>query len=207
MVGRIGELVSGFTVVIFLIRLGYGLANCETSGRPIYLYIQTLYLQIKFMAESNVIKKSSGANNPSPVGCTSFKLRQLSRRVTQHYEKYFSGTGIKITQYSLLSHIAHLGPVMPGELARKMDMGPSTLTRNLQPLVTAGWVEVNEGADGRSRMVTLTQSGQALYQDARRNWRAAQTALNQKLGKGTVAALHDLLDQGLHVFHDEDALE
>ena len=78
------------------------------------------------------------ASAPTPVGCTNFKLRQLTRRVTQHYDQHLAGSGLKITQYSLLTHVDKLGPLAPGELARRMDMGASTLTRNLQPLVAAG---------------------------------------------------------------------
>ena len=40
-----------------------------------------------------------------PQGCTSFKLRQLMRRVTQHYDLELAKAGLKTTQYSLLSHV------------------------------------------------------------------------------------------------------
>ena len=42
------------------------------------------------------------------LGCTNFKLRQLMRRVAQHYDLEIAGTGLKITQYSLLSHVLKL---------------------------------------------------------------------------------------------------
>jgi len=100
-----------------------------------------------------------------------------------------------------------LGPVAPGELARRMDMGASTLTRNLQPLVAAGWLEISEGADARSRLVHITEAGREMRRQAQRRWKAAQLALNDKLGAATVAALHGLLDQGLAAFHDEDTHE
>jgi DNA-binding MarR family transcriptional regulator len=140
----------------------------------------------------------------TPVGCTNFKLRQLTRRVTQHYDQHLAGSGLKITQYSLLAHVDKLGPVAPGELARRMDMGASTLTRNLQPLVAAGWLEMGEGADARSRLVHITEAGREVRRLAQRRWKAAQLALNDKLGVATVAALHGLLDQGLAAFHEGD---
>lgn len=132
-----------------------------------------------------------------PVGCTNFKLRRLTRRVTQHYDQYLAQVGLRITQYSLLSHVDLLGPLPSGDLARRMDMDASTLSRNLRPLLAAGWVSTGEGADGRSRVVAITPSGHALRRQAQRHWKAAQLALNQKLGPATVVALHDLLDQGL----------
>ncbi|HEY9239640.1 MAG TPA: MarR family winged helix-turn-helix transcriptional regulator, partial [Burkholderiaceae bacterium] len=94
-----------------------------------------------------------------PSGCSSFKLRQLSRRVSQHFDQIVGAAGLKTTQYSLLSHVVRLGPVRPGDLAAAMEMDASTLTRNLQPLVAQGWVEVGPGDDGRSRFVTASDAG------------------------------------------------
>ncbi|WP_066269615.1 MarR family winged helix-turn-helix transcriptional regulator [Hydrogenophaga palleronii] len=144
------------------------------------------------------------ASSVTPVGCTNFKLRQLTRRVTQHYDQHLTGSGLKITQYSLLTHVDRLGPLAPGALARRMDMGASTLTRNLQPMVAAGWLALGEGADARSRSVHITDTGRELRRQVQRRWKAAQVALNEKLGVATVAALHALLDQGLAAFHEED---
>jgi hypothetical protein len=46
-----------------------------------------------------------------------------------------------------------------------------------------------------------------MRRQAQRRWKAAQLALNDKLGAATVVALHDLLDQGLAAFHEEDTHE
>ena len=146
----------------------------------------------------------TNASAATPVGCTNFKLRQLTRRVTQHYDQHLAGMGLKITQYSLLAHVDRLGPLAPGELARRMDMSASTLSRNLQPMVAAGWLALGEGVDARSRLVSITDAGLELRRQAQRRWKAAQVALNDKLGVATVAALHGLLDQGLAAFHEED---
>lgn len=143
----------------------------------------------------------------TPSGCTNFKLRQLTRRVTQHYDHHLARAGLKTTQYSLLSHIAKLGPLAPGELARQMALDASTLTRNLQPLVAAGWVVVGEGVNARSRLLTLTDAGRELRQQAQRHWKAAQVELNGLLGPSMVAALHGLLDQAMAAFEPEVADE
>ncbi len=66
-----------------------------------------------------------------PRGCTNLKLRQLARRVTQHYDVELGKAGLKTTQYSLLSYVLRLGPLRPGDLAQAMTLDASTLTRNL----------------------------------------------------------------------------
>jgi len=129
-----------------------------------------------------------------PRGCTNLKLRQLSRAVTRHYDAYVARTGLKNTQYSLLSHVVLLGPIQPGELARCMRLDASTLTRNLQPLLAQGWVEIGPGADARSRSIGATAAGRAKRAEAQRAWKQAQLALNEQLGEDRVAQLHELID-------------
>jgi DNA-binding MarR family transcriptional regulator len=130
-------------------------------------------------------------------GCTNFKLRQVSRRVSQRYDQELAKAGIKTTQYSLLTHLVKLGPIRPGDLAQAMTMDASTLTRNVKPLVAAGWVELGAGADGRSRLVGLTAAGREKWTESRRHWRVAQASLNQLLGADRVQALHVLIDESL----------
>ena len=130
-----------------------------------------------------------------PRGCTNLKLRQLTRRVTQHFDAEMGAIGLKTTQFSLLSCVDKLGPLRPGALAAQMKMEPSTLTRNLKPLVAAGWVVLGQGSDARSRMVSITDEGRAMRASAQRHWRLAQTRLNEKLGWDRVAALHAMVHE------------
>ena len=140
---------------------------------------------------------TSHSGDIKPQGCTNMKLRQLMRRVTQHYDAEVGKTGLKGTQYSLLSHVFKLGPLRPGDLARAMKVDASTLTRNLKPLVAAGWLTLEAGSDGRSRLVSITDSGREKRAEAQRRWRVAQEGINQILGVDQVLALHALIDESL----------
>lgn len=131
---------------------------------------------------------------PKPQGCTNLKLRQLTRMVTRHYDLYIHATGLKNTQYALLSHVVALGPIRPSDLAKRMQMDASTLTRNLQPLAAQGWLTIGAGSDARSRLIEATEAGRAKRAEAQCVWKAAQLALNERLGVERVVALHDLLD-------------
>jgi DNA-binding MarR family transcriptional regulator len=135
---------------------------------------------------------------PALQGCTNLKLRQLGRLVSRHYEAHLAGSGLRITQYSLLSAVVKLGPVGLGELASVLRLDGSTLSRNLQPLLDQGLVEVRAGeADARSRVALATAAGQAQRAEAQRAWKQAQLALNQRLGVERVATLHALIDESL----------
>lgn len=139
-----------------------------------------------------------------PRGCTSFKVRQLSRRLSQHYDAEVSQSGLKTTQYSLLSHLARLGPTRPVDLAAELKMTASTLSRNLQPLIVAGWITQGAGADARSRLVQLTEEGEIKRHEALAHWKTAQQKLNALLGVERVLALHLLIDEAMELLGGED---
>lgn len=137
------------------------------------------------------------ASNPTalPRGCTNFKLRQLLRRVSLVYDHAMAECGLKITQYSLLTHVEKLGPITQADLAKTMGMDSSTLSRNLRPLESAGWVAVHAGGDARSHAVSLTANGREKRTQAQTLWRQAQLQLNDTVGVDDVIALHALIDR------------
>ncbi len=94
-----------------------------------------------------------------------------------------------------MGHVRKLGPVRLSDLAREMRLDASTLTRNLKPLTEAGWLRVEVGADGRSRLVTITEAGLAKYSEAQRYWKRAQERINQLFGAEQVIVLHELIDE------------
>ena len=142
-----------------------------------------------------------------PQGCTNLKLRQLMRRVASHYDAELGKTGLKTTQYSLLSYVVKLGPIRAVDLAVQMKMSSSTLSRNLQPLVAAGWLVMGPGADARSRLISATTEGQAKRTEAQRRWRVAQESLNQTLGLDRVRALHTLIDEAMDLLNPEGSTD
>jgi DNA-binding MarR family transcriptional regulator len=146
------------------------------------------------------IKPSS--NKPATAGgCTCFKLRRLTRRVTAVYDRALSAAGMRVTQYSLLAHLRGLPGVPMSQLAEALDMDRTTLTRNLKPLVEAGWVEVHPSAeDARIRLVQITPSGDAQWEAARTYWRRAQDEVNAAIGSANLAGLHHMLDSYVPLF-------
>ena len=139
-------------------------------------------------------------------GCTCYRLRQLTRRVTQHYDTHLARAGLRITQFGLLAMLVRADSLTLSELAARLEMDRTTLTRNLGPLESAGWVEVGAGRDARSRAVRLTASGRDTWARAKPHWRQAQDELNAALGLERVAGLNLLLDDSLaHLAQTETA--
>ncbi len=141
------------------------------------------------------IMDTKPAAQTPPRGCTNFKLRQLLRRVSLVYDRAMAECGLKTTQYSLLTHVEKLAPITQAELAKAMAMDSSTLSRNLKPLQTAGWVAIQAGSDARSHALTMTASGKQKRIEAQALWKRAQIQLNETVGLDDVIALHGLIDR------------
>jgi DNA-binding MarR family transcriptional regulator len=133
---------------------------------------------------------------PSPLGCSCFRLRRLARTMSRVYDHHLAPTGLKTTQYSVLSH-ARRAALPVAELADRLGTERTTLTRNLKPLCEAGWIALLPGADSRQRIVTLTDAGHAKLKSAWPFWRAAQDAFERVVGVDAVRALHTQVDATL----------
>jgi DNA-binding MarR family transcriptional regulator len=148
----------------------------------------------------------SGAATAS--GCTCFKLRRLSRRVTAVYDRALAETGMRVTQYSLLVQLRRSEEVSMTELAELLDMDRTTLTRNLKALIELRWVEVKPGKDdARVRLVRITDAGIAQLRSARGPWQKAQAEVKATIGPANLIDLHELLDKYVPFFRPATGAE
>ncbi|MBI5823502.1 MAG: winged helix-turn-helix transcriptional regulator [Chloroflexi bacterium] len=128
------------------------------------------------------------------VPCVGFNTRRATRLVTQYYDKTLAPSGLRSTQYSLLSALSMMDEASMQELAHILAMDRTTLTRNLSPLLRKGLVKVKVGSDRRSRPLTLTPKGQSTLEKALPYWEKAQSRIVNEIG----AEQWDLMMRGLH---------
>ena len=127
--------------------------------------------------------------------CLCNALRQATRAVSRLYDEELRGIGLRTTQYSLLQRLRRAGEVRQRDLGGLISLDETTLTRNLRPLIGAGWVAIRPGEDRREKLVRLTDAGAAKLHEARPAWEWAQERLRSRLPKGTWASLMDLLPE------------
>lgn len=126
--------------------------------------------------------------------CTCFNLRAATRYVTKRFDELLAPSGILSTQFSMLNFIDQAGPCGMADLAEWMVMDVSTVTRNLNPLVSAGHITIRPSAsDGRRKEITLTAKGRRTLGQARKLWNIAQDEIIATLGKTRYAELLDVL--------------
>lgn len=108
--------------------------------------------------------------------CLYLRMRLASRRLLSLYETHLAPSGVSMAQFGLLAGIAEEPDLTMSRLAEKRELSPSTLTRTLKPMESAGWVETSVDPDNkRIRRVALTKEGRARLRAAYALWKTAQT--------------------------------
>ncbi|WP_018233571.1 MarR family winged helix-turn-helix transcriptional regulator [Thioalkalivibrio thiocyanodenitrificans] len=130
-----------------------------------------------------------------PTLCHCTRLRRAARLATRIYDEVLSGSGLKVTQYSLMRAVERLGEASISELAEATGLERSAAGRNLRPLERDGLVAITGSDDRRSRTVRLTAAGRKRLDGAKRRWLMAQRRLAATLGEQDLNALSGLLDR------------
>lgn len=120
---------------------------------------------------------------PDTAGCVCFALRKAARAVTQRYDAALAPSGLRTTQFSLLTTLRADGPLTVSKLAEAMVMDRTTLTRNLAPVEKRGLVKIAPGRrDRRTKKVALTAKGRKRLARAAPLWAAAQSHMKTAMG-------------------------
>ncbi len=129
----------------------------------------------------------------NPENCASQNLRKAARTAARHYDAALQPIGLKTTQFTLLAQIQGSGEVSQNDLANKVGLDKTTMSRNLRILEKEKLVRVSEGDDRRLRLLSLTRKGAQLLEKAKPHWRKAQTSFVEELGKDTWQTLTSIL--------------
>jgi len=129
-------------------------------------------------------------------GCFAFRAHRFERQVSALYDAAIAPSGLTARQFNLLSHAAAMPGLSVARLALRLLVDPTTLTRNLKPLVERGWLTLEaDAADGRAKRIFATPLGLARLKRALPLWRAAQDAVGQALGDSAADRLAQALDK------------
>ena len=116
--------------------------------------------------------------------CACIALRRTTRAVTNYYDNQIKQqAGLRITQVTMLVVAYLAGPQTINEMADKLDLDRTTLTRNLKPLEQDGLIATAPGSDQRTRVVTLTLEGQHKLFQVLPLWEEAQAHMVSGIGQ------------------------
>jgi len=123
-------------------------------------------------------------------------MRKSARKITQFYENSLREAGIKPTQFSILAALANTGPIQLSQLADRLLLERTSLTRNLNVLERNTWIDIQPGEeDSRQRVVSLSRNGYKQLDLAIPYWQKAQKAIAKDMGQDTITGLRSTLDE------------
>lgn len=116
-------------------------------------------------------------------GCALFRLRRVTRMMTQEFDREFRDTGLRSTQFAVLVGLALSGPVNQQDFSQFMGMDQSTLSRNLALLLEDGYAQSAAGSDKRFRDISLTEKGRKILEEAAPIWKKTHDAMKSGFSK------------------------
>ena len=109
------------------------------------------------------------------------------------YNRYLAPSNLTVTQYAVLVNVGRTGRISRAELADRLGMERTTLTRNLQPLERHKFIRTSTGRDRRQRLLRLTPRGLDRLDSAYPLWQEAQRRFTAEVGAQGVATLRSAL--------------
>ena len=97
-----------------------------------------------------------------------FPIYAAARTVTSVYTPYLKKLGLTYTQYILFLVLWEKDGLTVGEICRRLMLDSGTLSPVLKKLRQQGYIEKSQSTtDERSFIITLTEKGRALQEDAK----------------------------------------
>jgi DNA-binding MarR family transcriptional regulator len=129
--------------------------------------------------------------------CFCLASRQTARKITRLYDGYMQKSGIRATQFTILSQLMLRGEMPIGKLAGILGMERTTLSRNLTLLQQRKWISIRAGDDPRARMIGITAQGKGIVRRGFTHWAQAQAHVARLLGADGEGALKVLASRNL----------
>lgn len=158
---------------------------CEVIGCSTEVLLETVHMHLY---TASMIRETRYDE------CYCFALRQAARYVTQLYERHLEPVRVTSAQFTILGKLEHRPKLRIADLAVEMMMDRTTLTRALKPLERDGCIEAEpSGDDARIHLLSLTERGRRVFEQAAAAWRTAHEEFEEKFGHARADALRSEL--------------
>lgn len=155
-------------------------------------------MYIQLMAENPPVKpsatRSDRAVDVMADECLARRVLVLTRTIGGLYNETLRPLGITVMQLNLLVMVAKRGPVSPGEVAKRLHLDKSTLSRNVRLTEDHGWLSVSSGASGRAQLLTIEPKGRKVVEKALPLWQEAQERARELLGERGTRSIYTTAD-------------
>ncbi|MEM9399255.1 MAG: MarR family winged helix-turn-helix transcriptional regulator [Verrucomicrobiota bacterium] len=137
--------------------------------------------------------------------CICFGIRKASRAITQICDDSLRSRGLRSTQFTILLTLAKQSPITIGRLADELWVDPTALSRNLKPLLRKELVKVQPGSDQRTRLVSLTETGEQEVAECFKLWEKNQENIAKIIPTDDIKNLQHALENLFKALHEHNA--
>jgi DNA-binding MarR family transcriptional regulator len=139
------------------------------------------------------VKPVPSSAMPAESPCNLYHLRRAARAVSRQYSAVMKASGLQGPQFSVLSILNSSGAMCISELAIRMGLDRTSMSRNLLPLQNSGLIVIGDEGWHRTREISLTSAGRKALRKAMPLWQQAQAEFIDHLGPEDSATLIALL--------------
>jgi len=123
--------------------------------------------------------------------CLYFSTNVFSRSMTRMAEDAFAPTGLSPSHAFTLKLVIENPGIVPNDLAKILQLAPSTVTRLVDLLVAKKYVR--RESEGKISRLTATAKGEKVRDSISKAWRSLQRRYDELLGKEAGEQLTRLL--------------
>lgn len=125
--------------------------------------------------------------------CVCTTVRKADRALYRYYEDALDGSGLTVTQFSILRTLRREGPMPLSRLADSLAMERTSLYRTIAALEKNSTVSIRPGANRKIRVAHLSVTGEAMIRRALPAWQRAQSRMIDSIGADSWATLSTVL--------------
>ena len=129
--------------------------------------------------------------------CVCLHTRMAARAITRLYDAALAPLGLEATQFTLLGAIAANPTRSVTEMADRLALERTSLSRNLAVLSKRGLISAGP-TRGRSVTYAVTEAGHTLLTAALPLWRKVQVSLENRIGEQSWTETRQTLRQLRH---------
>ncbi|MBS1635654.1 MAG: winged helix-turn-helix transcriptional regulator [Bacteroidetes bacterium] len=129
-------------------------------------------------------------SNDSPYcNCLFYSVNALSRQITKMAEEEFAVTGLSPSYAFILMSVNKKPGILSGEVAKIMQLTPSTITRLIEKLEQKGYI--TREVSGKFSLLYPTKKSLAIEKTITKAWQSLYTRYVEVLGEKESKVLTD----------------
>lgn len=130
-------------------------------------------------------------------------LLRTREQVMERFRPMLAARGITEQQWRVLRVLDESGALDATRVAERASLMLPSLTRIIRALSDLGWVaQSKDVTDGRKTLLSLTEKGRAILQDAALESAAIYAGIEEAVGADTLSDLQTLLVKVRRALHD-----